>query len=179
MGWCDERHHPQRCRRPCMSWCNLLHCCCDCEHHKCRCDVLHHWRKRCGHRRAGASTQQAPAQYTRPLALAARPTGEASSKYSTAGAGETDTSGAGSMYLTTGTGTTDAPGAGSMYSTTSADATDTSVAGSMNSYGSAIASSARGSCNFGPLTDLAISVFREMSINTVLTQILTSRRCGL
>ena len=27
-------------------------------------------------------------------------------------------------------------------------------------YGSAIASSARGSCNFGPLTDLAISVFR-------------------
>ena len=41
-------------------------------------------------------------------------------------------------------------------------------------YGSAIASSARGPCNFGPLTDLAISVFREMSINTVLTQILTS-----
>ena len=46
-------------------------------------------------------------------------------------------------------------------------------------YGSAIASSARGPCNFGPLTDLAISVFREMSINTVLTQILTSLVCGL
>ena len=43
-------------------------------------------------------------------------------------------------------------------------------------YGSANASSARGPCNFGPLTDLAISVFREMSINTVLTQILTSRK---
>ena len=43
-------------------------------------------------------------------------------------------------------------------------------------YGSAIASSARGPCNFGPFTDLAISVFREMSINTVFTQILTSRR---
>ena len=39
-------------------------------------------------------------------------------------------------------------------------------------YGTAIASSARCPCNFGPLTDLAISVFREMSINTVLTQIL-------
>ena len=37
-------------------------------------------------------------------------------------------------------------------------------------YGSAIASSARGPCNFGPLTDLALSVFREMRINTVLTQ---------
>ena len=36
-------------------------------------------------------------------------------------------------------------------------------------YGSAIASSARGPCNFGPLTDLAISVFMVMSINTVLT----------
>ena len=46
-------------------------------------------------------------------------------------------------------------------------------------YGSAIASSARGPCNCGPLTDLAISVFREMSINTVLTQILTSLGCGL
>ena len=34
-------------------------------------------------------------------------------------------------------------------------------------YGSANASSARGPCNFGPLTDLAISVFWEMSINTV------------
>ena len=46
-------------------------------------------------------------------------------------------------------------------------------------YGSAIASSARGPCNFGPLTDLAISVFREMSVNTVLTQLLTSLGCGL
>ena len=34
-------------------------------------------------------------------------------------------------------------------------------------YGSANASSARGPCNFGPLTDLAISVFGEVSINTV------------
>ena len=34
-------------------------------------------------------------------------------------------------------------------------------------YGFAIASSAWGPCNFGPFTDLAISVFREMSINTV------------
>ena len=41
-------------------------------------------------------------------------------------------------------------------------------------YSSAIASSAWGPCNFGPLTDLAISVFREMSINIVFTQILTS-----
>ena len=41
-------------------------------------------------------------------------------------------------------------------------------------YGSAIASSAWSPCNFGPLTDLAISVFREMSLNTVLAQILTS-----
>ena len=41
-------------------------------------------------------------------------------------------------------------------------------------YGSAIASSAQGPCNFGPLTDLAISVFLEVSLNTVLTQILTS-----
>ena len=31
-----------------------------------------------------------------------------------------------------------------------------------------------GPCNFGPLTDLAISVFMEMSINTVLTQILVT-----
>ena len=46
-------------------------------------------------------------------------------------------------------------------------------------YGSTIASSTRGSCNFGPLTDFAISVFREVSINTVLTQILTSLGCGL
>ena len=40
----------------------------------------------------------------------------------------------------------------------------------------AIASSARGPCNFGPLTDLAISVFREVSLNTVLTQFHTSHR---
>ena len=46
-------------------------------------------------------------------------------------------------------------------------------------YGFAIASSAWGPCNFGPFTDLAISVSREMSINTVLTQILTSLECGL
>ena len=45
-------------------------------------------------------------------------------------------------------------------------------------YGSAIASSA-GDCNFGPFTDLAISVVMEMSINTVLTQILTSVEYGL
>ena len=41
-------------------------------------------------------------------------------------------------------------------------------------YGFAIASSAWGPCNFGPFTDLAISVFKEKSINTVFTQILTS-----
>ena len=29
-------------------------------------------------------------------------------------------------------------------------------------------------CNFGPFTDLAISVFREMSMNIMFTQILTS-----
>ena len=46
-------------------------------------------------------------------------------------------------------------------------------------YGSAIPSSAWGPCNFGPFTDLAISVFREMSINTMFTQILTSLNCGL
>ena len=40
-------------------------------------------------------------------------------------------------------------------------------------YGSAIASSARSPCNFGPLTDFAISVFREVSFNTVFTQIRT------
>ena len=44
---------------------------------------------------------------------------------------------------------------------------------------STMASSAWGPCNFGPLTDLAISVFREMSINTVLTQILISVEYGL
>ena len=43
-------------------------------------------------------------------------------------------------------------------------------------YGSANASSARDPCNFGPLADLAISVFREVSKNTVFTQIRTSRR---
>ena len=41
-------------------------------------------------------------------------------------------------------------------------------------YGSAIASSAWSPYNFGPFTDLAISVFREMSMNIVFTQILTS-----
>ena len=46
-------------------------------------------------------------------------------------------------------------------------------------YDSANASSAQGPCNFGPLADLSISVFREMSFNTVLTQIRTSRRCRL
>ena len=43
-------------------------------------------------------------------------------------------------------------------------------------YGFAIASSGWSPCNFGPFTDLAISVFREKSINTVFTQILTSSR---
>ena len=43
-------------------------------------------------------------------------------------------------------------------------------------YGFAFASSARGPCNFGPLADLAISVFREVSIHTVFTQIRTSRK---
>ena len=37
-------------------------------------------------------------------------------------------------------------------------------------YGSANASSARGPCDFCPLADLVISVFREVSINTVFTQ---------
>ena len=41
-------------------------------------------------------------------------------------------------------------------------------------YGFAIASSAWGPCNFGPFTDLAISVFRELSMNIVFTQILTT-----
>ena len=47
-------------------------------------------------------------------------------------------------------------------------------------YDSAIASSARGPCNFSPLTDLAISVFREVSIHTAFTQIRTEllRQCG-
>ena len=43
-------------------------------------------------------------------------------------------------------------------------------------YDSANTSSARGPCDFGPLADLAISVFREVSMNTVFTQIHTSRR---
>ena len=43
-------------------------------------------------------------------------------------------------------------------------------------YGSAIASSAWGPCDFGPLANLAISVFREVSINTVFTQNRTSRK---
>ena len=43
-------------------------------------------------------------------------------------------------------------------------------------YDSADTSSALGPCNFGPLADLAISVFREVSINTVCTQIRTSHR---
>ena len=46
-------------------------------------------------------------------------------------------------------------------------------------YNSANTSSARGPCDFGPLADLAISVFREVSINTVFTQILKSLGCGL
>ena len=37
-------------------------------------------------------------------------------------------------------------------------------------YGSANTSSARGPCDFGPLADLAVSVFKEMSINTVFTK---------
>ena len=41
---------------------------------------------------------------------------------------------------------------------------------------SANTSSARGPRDLGPLADLAISVFREVSINTVFTQIHTSRR---
>ena len=43
-------------------------------------------------------------------------------------------------------------------------------------YDSANTSSARGPCDFGPFTDLAISVFREVSIDTVFTQIHTSHR---
>ena len=46
-------------------------------------------------------------------------------------------------------------------------------------YGSTIASPARCPCNFCPLADLAVSVFRDMSINTVFTQTLTSHECGL
>ena len=34
-------------------------------------------------------------------------------------------------------------------------------------YGSANETSARGPCNFRPLADLAISVFRELTINSV------------
>ena len=43
-------------------------------------------------------------------------------------------------------------------------------------YDSTNTSSARSPCDFGPLADLAISVFREVSINTVLPQIHTSHR---
>ena len=39
-----------------------------------------------------------------------------------------------------------------------------------------IASSVWGPCNFGPFTDLAISVFRKWVFHTVFTQILTSLR---
>ena len=46
-------------------------------------------------------------------------------------------------------------------------------------YGSANASTARGSCDCGLFKDLAIFVFREVSTNTVFTQIRTSRRRGL
>ena len=46
-------------------------------------------------------------------------------------------------------------------------------------YGSTIASSARRTCNFSSLADLAVSFFREMSINTVFTKILTSLEYGL
>ena len=42
-------------------------------------------------------------------------------------------------------------------------------------YDSAKKSSARRPCDLGPLADFAISVFREVSINTVLTQHRTSR----
>ena len=45
--------------------------------------------------------------------------------------------------------------------------------------GSVNASSARGPCNFCPLADLAISVFKELSMDTVFTQILTSLEYGL
>ena len=37
-------------------------------------------------------------------------------------------------------------------------------------YGSATAYSAQGSCNFGAQADIAISVLREVSLNTVLTR---------
>ena len=43
-------------------------------------------------------------------------------------------------------------------------------------YDSANASSARGPYDFGPLADLAISVFREVNVNTVFKQIRTYRR---
>ena len=46
-------------------------------------------------------------------------------------------------------------------------------------YGSANASSARKSCDFGPLADLAIFLFREVGVDTVFTQILTSLEYGL
>ena len=43
-------------------------------------------------------------------------------------------------------------------------------------YDSANTSSARGPSDFGPLADLAISIFREVNINTVFTQIHTSHK---
>ena len=46
-------------------------------------------------------------------------------------------------------------------------------------YGFANASSARCPCNFGRLTDLAISVFGEMSINIAYPKFLTTLGCGL
>ena len=46
-------------------------------------------------------------------------------------------------------------------------------------FDSTYTSSARSLCDLGPLAELAISVFREVSKNTLFTQILTSRRRGL
>ena len=43
-------------------------------------------------------------------------------------------------------------------------------------YDSVNTSSARGPCDVGPLTDLAISALREVSMNTVFTQIHASHR---
>ena len=45
-------------------------------------------------------------------------------------------------------------------------------------YGSAIASSARAPCDFGPLADLAISFFREVSTNTVKSTLLIGSEDG-
>ena len=46
-------------------------------------------------------------------------------------------------------------------------------------YDSTNTSSAVSFCDFGPLANLAISVFQEVSINTVFTEIRTSRKCKL